>query len=219
MTTCGLCERDLEDGYLCAGCTLATARRLDRMPKLFVELGLHLAPAPRPLGERVTTSPAEAPLPLNEAVLDLRIGGIVLVLESWRSDVQAVRSWGEPAVEGSVDRRVLVAARWLAMSIEWIAASYPAAGDLAREVREMEGAILSIVGEKQERGARLGHCPAVYDDGVECGAVLRLAPGEKSVTCRWCDTVWPPSTWPDLKTLIDHDEKEEPCPSESSPAA
>lgn len=213
--TCGLCEAPLEHGYLCPGDTLALAGRLDRLPRVFVELGLYLAPAPRPLGERVTTSPAEAPLPLNEAVLDLRNGGIALVLESWRSDVQDVRGWGQPAIEGPLDRRVLVAARWLGMSLEWIAANYPAAGDLAREVREMEGAALSIVGDRAERGRRLGACPAVDESGNLCGAILRHYPGQPDVTCRWCGCSFPPASWPDLKTWIDEDEKEEPWPTAS----
>ena len=36
--SCGLCERDLEHGYLCPGDTLALAERLDRMPKIYSAL-------------------------------------------------------------------------------------------------------------------------------------------------------------------------------------
>ncbi|MEU9285989.1 hypothetical protein AB0D57_14995 [Streptomyces sp. NPDC048275] len=190
MNQCEACGRDLEHGVLCPGDTLALAERLERLPKLFVELGLYLAPAPRPLGERVTTSPAEPPLPLNEAVLDLRYGGIALVLESWRSDVQAVRGWGEPAIEGSIDRRVMAAARWLGMSLEWIAAEYPAAGDLAREVKELEGNALSIVGAKPDRGRPLGQCVAVVDEETRCGATIRYRDGDTKLVCPWCARVY-----------------------------
>ncbi|NUL03577.1 hypothetical protein HRW07_10085 [Streptomyces lunaelactis] len=195
--SCGLCERDLQDGYLCPGDTLALAERLERLPKLYVALGAFLAPAVRPAGERVSSGQAEPPLPVNEAVLDLRYGGIALVLEGWRSDVQDVRGWGQPAIEGGIERRVLAAARSLGMSLEWIASSYPAAGDLAREVREMEGAALSIVDpeDPRDRGTRLGNCPAQFEDGVICGAVLRHRRGEASITCRWCNTVYPPESW------------------------
>jgi hypothetical protein len=189
--SCGLCERELEHGYLCPGDTLALAERLERLPKLFAELGLYLAPAPRPLGERVSTNPAEPPLPLNEAVLDLRHGGIALVLESWRADVQSVRGWGPPAIEGSIDRRVLVAARWLGMSLEWIASSYPAAGDLAREVKEVEGAALSIVGAKPDRGRPLGQCVAAVDrEETPCGATIRYRDGDTRLVCPWCGFVY-----------------------------
>ncbi|MBC2904007.1 hypothetical protein [Streptomyces cupreus] len=201
MNECGLCERALEHGYLCNGDLLALAERLDRMPKLYTALGAFLAPAVHGGGERTGKGHATAVLPVNEAVLDLRYGGIALVLESWRSDVQACRGWGEPAIEGSVERRVLASARWLGMSLEWIAASYPAAGDLAREVREMEGAALSIVGALPERGRRIGQCVAVDASGVICGAVLYHRPGETRLACPWCTCVYEARDFLMLKTL------------------
>jgi hypothetical protein len=211
VNQCGLCEQDLPDGYLCPGDTLALARRLDRMPALYRALGAFLAPGGRTAGERVTSRQADPPLPVNEAVLDLRYGGIALVLEGWRADVQAVRGWGQPAVEGSVERRVLAAARSLSLNLEWIASSYPAAGDLAREVREMEGAALSIVDpeDPRDRGKRLGNCPAAFEDGVLCGAVLRHYPGETTIVCRWCNTTYPPGTWGALNEWLDQEDAEE----------
>ncbi|WP_420034679.1 hypothetical protein ACN2WE_21365 [Streptomyces sp. cg28] len=190
MNQCGLCESDLEHGYLCPGDTLALAQRLDRLPKLFVELALYLQPGPAPTGERITTKAVHPGLPLNEQVLDLRHGGIALVLESWRSDIQSVRGWGEPVVEGGFDRRVFTACRWIGMQLEWIAAAYPGAGDLAREVREMEGNALSIVGAKPDRGRRIGQCVAVDASGIVCGAVLRHKAGETRLVCPWCTCVY-----------------------------
>lgn len=187
--SCGLCERDLEHGTLCPGDTLALAERLERMPKLYEALTGFLAPASAPPGERVTTS-GEARLPVNEAVLDLRYGGITLVLESWLSDVQACRGWGQPVVAGGMEHRVRQAARSLGANLEWIAASYPAAGDLAREVRELEGAVLSIVGATRERGRRIGQCVAVDLSGVVCGATIRHLPGETVLVCAWCGYVY-----------------------------
>ena len=188
--TCGLCERDLEHGYLCPGDTLALAERLDRMPKLYEALAGFLAPAGRPAGEAVSRGHASSSLPVNEAVLDLRYGGIALVLEGWRSDVQRVRGWGEPAVTGDVEERVRRAARWLGMELSWIAAAYPAAGDLAREVREMERAALSIVGFGPERGRLLGQCVNSDRSGVLCGAPIRHQDGQTSLVCEWCHCVY-----------------------------
>jgi hypothetical protein len=189
--TCGLCDRQLEHGYLCPGDTLALAARLERIPKVYAALAGFLAPAGASPGEHVSASRAEPGLPVNEAVLDLRYGGMALVLESWRSDVQAARGWGEPAIEGSIDRRVLVAARALSMNLEWIAASYPAAGDLAREVRELEGAALSIVGALPDRGRRIGQCVATVDKaGTVCGATIRHQRGDTKLVCPWCTCVY-----------------------------
>ncbi|MFD9319308.1 hypothetical protein ACFWDQ_16690 [Streptomyces sp. NPDC060053] len=199
---CGLCERALEDGYLCPGDTLALAERLDRMPKLYAALAGFLAPAVRGPSEPVSASKVEPPLPVDEAVLDLRYGGIALVLEGWRSDVQRVRGWGEPAVTGGVERRVLAAARWLGMELSWIAAAYPAAGDLAREVKELEGAALSIVGALPERGRRIGQCVSIDISGVICGAVIRHQPGQTRLVCDWCHCVY--ATEQDWLLLLHH---------------
>lgn len=210
MNQCGLCERALEDGYLCPGDVLALAERLERLPRLYEALGAFLAPAVRPASDRVTSGHTDPPLPVNEAVLDLRYGGIVLMLESWRSDVQRARGWGEPAIEGGVERRVLAAARWLGMTLEWIAASYPAAGDLAREVREMEGAALSIIGAKPDRGRVIGQCVATLPSGATCGATIRHPTGAVRLTCAWCHCVY--ESEKDLLLLLHYQPTEDSAP-------
>ncbi|WP_333746157.1 hypothetical protein [Streptomyces sp. IBSBF 2950] len=186
--TCGLCGEQLEHGHLCHRHSLALAGRLERLPLLFSELTEHLQP--RRTGLTEIGGPAGPRSPLNEDVIDLRQGGVVLVVESWRTDVQRVR-WprhSPPPIEGGMDQRVMTACRWLGMELEWIAAHYPAAGDLAREVREMEGGMLAIVGEPPPRPQRLGTCIAVVDDaGTVCGAELSRLPGGP-VRCRQCRT-------------------------------
>jgi len=199
---CGLCERQIEHGYLCPGDTLALAERLDRMPKLYAALAGFITPAARGGAERVSRGHAGSTLPVDETVLDLRYGGIALVLEGWRSDVQRVRGWGEPAIVGDVEERVKRAARWLGMELEWIAAAYPAAGDLAREVREMERAALSIVGALPERGRLLGQCVNSDQSGVLCGAPIRHQPGQSRLVCEWCHCVY--SSEQDWLLLLHH---------------
>lgn len=204
--SCGLCDRDLEHGYLCPGDTLALAERLDRIPKVYAALAGFLSPAGRAATEFVSRSHAGASLPVDEAVLDLRYGGIALVLEGWRSDVQRVRGWGEPAITGDVEERVRVAARWLGMELSWIADCYPAAGDLAREIRELEGAALSIVGAKPDRGKPIGQCVAIDSSGVVCGATIRHRAGESKLVCGWCHAVY--GTEQDLLLLLHYQPKE-----------
>ncbi|MFD5425233.1 hypothetical protein [Streptomyces sp. NPDC127084] len=220
--SCQLCERNQTDGYLCPGCTLATARRLDRMSKLYAGLEAFLQPGGRASAQYGRTQAVDAPLPVSEPAFTLRgPGGIVGVLEDWRSAMQSDRGWREPAVAGNIERRVAVAARALSMNLEWIAASWPLAGAFAEEIRDLERDVASVVNpsDPTERGTRLGACPAVDPSGAICGAILRHYPGRPLVTCRWCGCAYPPASWPDLKTLIDQDEQEDPCPSESSPAA
>jgi hypothetical protein len=45
MNICGLCEEQLEDGYLCVGCTKSTRVRLEALPVLHRGLAALLAPA------------------------------------------------------------------------------------------------------------------------------------------------------------------------------
>lgn len=208
MNVCGLCERQLEHGYLCPGCTLATTTRLNRMPKLWNALAAFLAPSSGGSPQYGRTHPAEAPLPVRENVLSLRaVGGIAGVLEDWRSAMQADRGWGTPAIPADVGRRVTVAARALSINMDWIAAGWPLAGDMAGEVRSLEGDVLSIVDPEDpeerrlRRGTRIGYCVAQFPGGEVCGAVLRSYPGEASLTCRWCSTVYEPKHYLLLKEL------------------
>ncbi|MGC9538529.1 hypothetical protein [Streptomyces sp. UG1] len=197
---CGLCERDLEHGYLCPGCTLGTARRLDRMPRLYEALAAFLHPSGR-RPELGRSRPAEAPLPLAEPAFNLRgPGGIVGVLEDWRSAMQADRGWGQPATAGDVERRITVAARALSINLEWISAEWPMAGAFAEEIRGLERDVASIV-NPAEPTLRLGTCPAEFEDGQVCGAVLRVPAGTAEVVCRWCGCEYPPDTWLALRSL------------------
>ncbi|WP_326729733.1 hypothetical protein [Streptomyces phaeochromogenes] len=189
---CGLCGEQLQHGYLCHRHALALAERLEQLPALFAELAEHLVPRRSGFGELVTASTAGPRSPVNEDVIDLRQGGVVLIVESWRTDVQRVR-WprhSPPPIEGGMDRRVLTACRWLGMELEWIAEHYTAAGELAREVRELEGGMLAIVGDPPPRPQRLGTCIAVTDDqGTVCGAPLTRLPGQ-TLRCRQCRTAY-----------------------------
>jgi len=198
---CGLCGRALHGdaaAYLCPACTRATAERLERIPKLHTALAGWLAPAGR-RPELGATPTAEPPLPVSETVLSLRgPGGIVGVLEDWRSTMQADRGWGEPAIAGDVAARVRRAARGLMMNLEWIASSWPAAGEFARELRELERSALSII-DPPERTIRLGHCTARVGDAPPCGAALHVPPDVAEVRCPRCRTEYPPDTWMALR--------------------
>ncbi|WP_405695233.1 hypothetical protein OHA99_09315 [Streptomyces coelicoflavus] len=207
MNLCGLCEQQLEHGHLCPGCTRATLERLNRMPKLWAALAAFLAPGSSTSTPTGRTRAAEAPLPVREHVLNLRAaGGIAGVLEDWRRAMQEDRGWGPPAILADVGRRVAVAARGLAMNMDWIAAEWPMAGEMAAEVRALEADVLTIVDpedptDRRHRvGTRIGHCVAAVEGGV-CGAVLRAYPGDALLVCRWCGTEYGPEQYLMLKAL------------------
>ena len=199
MNTCQLCERALYGdaaAYLCPGCTRATAERLDALPGLYTALALFLAPAPQQPGPSTAGSP-EPPMPCAELPLSLRgPGGILGVVEDWRSAMHADLGWTQPRVSGSYEERLARAVAGLRNNVLWIASSWPAAGTFAEELREAERLILSIVDpvDPRDRARRLGLCPKETGDG-RCGAVVRLHPGQSVAVCRWCGAEYAPTHW------------------------
>lgn len=197
--SCELCQRPLPaeaPAMLCPGCTRATGERLAALPGLYVTLGAFRALAQSGSGGS-GCKPVDAPLPLSEPVLSLRgPGGIVAVLEDWRSALHADLGWSQPVPRGSYEQRVKTAAAGLRDNVLWIASSWPAAGTFAQELRDLERAITSIVDpvDSADRPRRLGYCPAPTVGGP-CGAVVSLPAGTALAACRWCRAEYPPESW------------------------
>jgi hypothetical protein len=164
------------------------------MGDLYEGLAAFLAPGGR-RPELVSSRPAEAPLPVVEPVLDLRSGGgIVGILEDWRSNLHLDLGWAQPVIQGSIEHRLARAVRGLTDNLLWIASSWPAAGAFAEELRDLERSVVSIV-NPPEQTIRLGHCTTVYADSSRCGCVLRVPAGTGEVRCPWCRADYPPDTW------------------------
>jgi hypothetical protein len=196
---CGLCEGDADGRYLCERDVVALARRLGVLPDLDAELTMHLVPARTGPAELVTARTAGPRSPINEAVFDeIRDNRVGEVVHSWRVDVQRER-WPQHAAP---PRGGLAAdCRWLAMELEWIASSYPAAGELAREVRELEAQRGRSSGTRCRAagGSGCASRPTDVRGGVR-GGRSRL-PGETVLVCRWCRTA---CTRPGVLTLARH---------------
>ncbi|GGV86816.1 hypothetical protein GCM10010294_67930 [Streptomyces griseoloalbus] len=184
MTVCELCGEETRSRYLCERHTVQLAKRLDDLPTLYAEVGECLVPRRSGPAEFVSTAPAGPRSPLDEDVLDtVNMARAAEVLQLWRVDVQRER-WPQhtPPPPAALDANC----RWLAMELEWIVDHYPGAGDMAREVGELEAQARTIVGDPAPRPQRLGTCVAADSDGVICGAVISRLPGQSRVTCRWC---------------------------------
>ncbi|EFL01611.1 predicted protein [Streptomyces sp. SPB78] len=232
MNTCQLCEGDLEDGYLCVACALATRAHLERWPALYRGLAAFLAP--RVGGARVRGAhPVHAPLPVNEDVLDLRAGGLAQAAEGWAEAVRRDRRAERPAplpvgrsrpscalpqngrlaldarkaISGTVEARLVAAVAELLDAMPWIVVSWPDAGAFAADVRDVTRSLSSMFVPPTPRAKRLGNCPAQFEDGVICGAAIRLEQEAKVARCPYCGTTYPPATWADLKVLMDADAK------------
>jgi hypothetical protein len=204
--TCELCGGpELEEYRLCSGCTRATLLRLRRMGRLYRALEMLLPPPSRPprLDSVGGSAAANAPMPIREELLNFRgPGGIVGTLEDWHVALAEDRGWGVPVVRGSIETRLKLAASRLAANIEWIAGSWPAAGFFAREIRDLEHGVLSMISPPERDRVRMGKCPAM-PGGVLCGAVLHLPLGETVLRCSWCLASYPSGTWSALRTAQD----------------
>jgi hypothetical protein len=210
MMLCQLCDtHDTMGGMLCPGCTKGTVVRLECLPALYDGLAPFLAPSST-VGQGRSGKGGPAPLPVVEGILDLRApGGMVGIVESWLSAVHQDRGWAARVPAGSVEGRLDTAVSGLRRNMPWIAVSWEQAGTFAEEIRDLARSVSSIVrpAVDEVRGTRVGNCPAQFDDGGICGALLRLGHGERVVTCSWCGTTYPPALWAGLKVLIDEDAK------------
>jgi hypothetical protein len=113
---CLLCDGAMAGapGYLCPGDTAATLERLKAMAGLYVALGAFLAPGRRGSDHGGSTARVDAPLPVCEPVLDLRgPGGMVSILEDWRSALHEALGWSQPVPRGAFEERVRRAATGL----------------------------------------------------------------------------------------------------------
>lgn len=184
--TCELCG-NATSGYLCHRHREQLVAGLRELPTLYAEVGECLVPRRSSWGEIIATKSAAGPRsPIDEDVLDtVNWGRAAEAMRLRRADVRKAR-WphrGAPP-PGSLAEDC----RWLTQQLDWITAAYPAAGDLAREVGELERQARTIVGDPAPRVQRLGLCVAVTDDqGTVCGAVISRLPGEP-VRCSWCST-------------------------------
>jgi len=188
--SCELCGTEGGSRFLCERHTVKLAERLAELPTLYNEVGECLVPRRSSWGDIIATKGAAGPRsPIDEDVLDtVTWGRAAEVVHLWRVDVQRER-WprhGAPPLAG-----LDADCRWLGMELDWIAANYPAASDLAREVRGLEVQARLIVGDPPPRAKEIGQCIAVVDDqGTVCGATLTHMAGQSVIACRQCRTVY-----------------------------
>lgn len=194
MAACELCERPA-DAYLCGRCAADLNDRLERLPALYAALGDMLVPARSRDGGRGATL-VVSPLPISIEAADHRAA--FAILPSWARALADYRKKPMPTpAADDLGAQVFAACTALAAAVPWIAVGWPAAGDLAREVKQLHGDVRTVVGGA-DLPARMGRCPAMVD-GAPCGAELLLPHGQQVVRCAWCGATYPPGVWAGLK--------------------
>ena len=192
---CELCEYDLRaDAYLCGRCTEATAERVADLPGLYSRLEEMLLPSAQ--SDYRSPRAIHSPTLVSFDVADAR-GQMATTLGSWHRALFDALEWDAPPLIDRQAVRIMAAVKALLGNVKWIAGSWPAAGDFAREIRELHADMCTVV-RKRERGTRMGLCPTLVN-GAVCGAPLRLPVGGKVADCDWCGTSYPPQLWPALR--------------------
>lgn len=193
---------------LCAACTNRLRERLQRLPQFHAALAAWLPPGSRRPELGRAPGGTEAPLPLREAVLDLRgPGGIVGVLEDWQAAVRDARGYTAPTRAGDIPLRIVAAAGDLMANLTWISVQWEQASDLARELATLEGRALAIINPR-DRSIPIGQCPTQDTDGSICGATIRVPAGTTDVYCHRCSTRFPPEAWLNLRRWMDVDRQQ-----------
>ncbi|MFJ9318273.1 hypothetical protein [Streptomyces globisporus] len=202
-TTCTHCHNpDPTGSTLCVHCTTTLTGQLTALPRMYEALAGHLAPGSAS-GQGRAGKGGPAPLPLRVDILDLRSEFETVC--AWLSAVHDARCLPGPRLAGDSLTRLHTAVAGLLAHMPWIVL-WPGAADLATEIGELHRNATTVVDpDPRPRGRRIGHCPAQFEDGVICGSVLRLMPGEQVVRCLFCETTFPPAMWAGLKTLMSAD--------------
>lgn len=161
------------------GCQERIAVNLRALPGLYRALERELAPGRRG-GDGGRPSRRGAPLPVNEAVLDLRSrGGIEGVVGGWAREVCEREGWRIPPL-GSVEAIVVWGCELLLKNLNMLCDEHDAIREIADELRSVTGQARRILdGEPAPRRIPVA-CP--------CGAVLRVTLDTPGARCGGCET-------------------------------
>ncbi|MBC9719719.1 hypothetical protein H9Y04_45420 [Streptomyces sp. TRM66268-LWL] len=180
--------------YLCRHCETRTNERLEELPGLREQLRDMLEPGVRGPRAVVSASRDGSLVPCSLDALNLvAVGGITAVLDAWVADWCDLLGWQLPHLRntdpGACNTPITGAVTFLRNNLPWAAERHPAVDDFAHAVHQLWQHATSIT-DPPEPTVRIGYCPAVLDDGTECGATLRATPGDADFRCRWCNTTW-----------------------------
>lgn len=201
--TCPLCRRRADGPHI--GCVDQLDRDLAEIPRLYAALAGVLEPgatgAPRVSGSHTP------PLAASVAPLSLRgPGGLIATLATWETAIRTARRLPRNGRAGrehqlAGDQACAVVVLGLRTHLTWATDHYPAAAELADEVREIIRTCRTVLGDL-DTGMPIGRCPADLDTGRTCGRVLKAYPNATAITCDRCGTEWTRPHWPLLGATI-----------------
>lgn len=182
------------------GCVARLDEALAELPGLYRALASVLLPGTVPAGARVSGS-RTPPLPVALGPLSLRArGGIVGVLADWEDAVRSALEWPERPLRGSIEHTVDGTVAFLRAQLLWICDAFEPAAEFAHEIRHLVAQCRCCLGERSDARV-IGYCPAVLDDGTECGRPLRASPESEVIRCT-CGASWLRAQWMTLGAVL-----------------
>lgn len=174
---CAVCDRPARE-RVHRGCRDRIDAHLRELPQLYRQLGPALVPGRR--GGDGRTGTRTAPLPCNEAALDLiGRGGIEGVVGGWARDLCEREQWDIPQF-GTIVATVDWACGILGLNLAMICDEHPAVREMADELKSVVGQARRIItGEKPPR--RIGVA-------CHCGRTLKVTLDTPGTRCPDCGT-------------------------------
>lgn len=186
----------------CDRCWARGFNTLKDLPSYYYALEAFLVPA-KGYGEKVqgTRTP---PLPARLNVLHLRTGGISNKITFHEREIRSLQSHATITFRGDEGERIEASVRYLVNQWEWIVENYDPG--ILVDLDGLYGEIQGAIGNKSE-DITIGSCPAEYDDGSPCGAILRVSQKiletMSDIRCPNCATVWESRKWRLLGQIIE----------------
>lgn len=112
-------------------------------------------------------------------------------VESWYSDLSFAL-----IIKRHQVNRVGTMATKLINNLPWAAENRVDFREFARLVATLrDRCAVALDPSRAERRVPIGSCPAVTDEGTDCGSKLTADPFADHIRCRRCGTVWNRSEW------------------------
>ncbi|MFJ5532397.1 hypothetical protein [Streptomyces sp. NPDC093261] len=200
---CLLDRRHLTDARICGGCRRNLQLRIGDLAALYRELDEALVPSmgakdgDRVSGTRHPQPPCRTDVlcllgPAAEEAVMVNDDGdqtgltIVGALLDWEADWRAMRGL-QPAVRSGVESAIARAVRYLLANLNWACEVHPAIEAFAQDMRTVEAACRSALGDVEDQPKRGLRCPQ-WDGERPCAGLLST--DRHGVSCSRCGATW-----------------------------
>lgn len=182
--------------HACRICEDRARTQLGAMPGLYDQLGDRLTPGSTTTNSSpVSGATRTAPLPVALQPLNLRgPGGIVTELQGIEDAWRQALGWTVAPFRGNLRQTLDHVVPFLSNNLTWACDRYEDVAADLDTIGRLHGQAAGTVSGNRPRLIRVV-CRALYDDGYECGAELRIDINRYAANCQSCGTTWGREEW------------------------